>query len=407
MYFIKRRYKPFIVTIDKLGGAYVKIKRVFVGPKKLEKSCVKKIIVLVLDLIGDGVLATPALRTIRNNFPDAEITAAVGQWNKEIFENNPDVDKVEVINAFWARSTDFNLWQKIKSFIKIYQGIKKEKYDLGIDFRGEMLGIILLSRLGAQFKLGYGITGGGWMLDKCVNYKGDRFAKHAVERNLDLLRAIDLKISNNLDLAIYPTVKNKQVVDNFLTDNNIDRDNKIVVIHPGSNDQARCWDNEKWAEVAVWLIKDGYKVILSGGPNDEEVVKFIKLKAKSIIKNEKLETRNQIVNRQLPVAFFGCSILDFAELLSRVSLLLCVNSASLHIAAAQKVPTVVLFAGSYPKTYGPWPAYNQRGKQNLKNVVLFKDVKCFPCGKAVCENNKCMKDIEVSDVIKAIKSIKK
>lgn len=395
-YFLRRRYLPLVIAIDKIGGAYVKIKRVFVKPKQFDNNRVEKILIMSLDLIGDGILAAPAIKTIRENFPQAEITALVGQWNKEIFENNPNINRVKVINPFWTRSIEMSLWKRIISYITIYFKAEKDKYDLGIDLRGEFLSILLMEKMGVKYKIGYGITGGGWMLDKCVKYEGDRFAKHTVERNLDLLRSLNLKISDNLNLAIYPTEENKKNVDKFFADNNLSAKDKIAVIHPGSNDQARCWNNERWAEVINCLVDDfGYEVILSGDSGDKTMIDDI---MKHITCNMKQCEDNNVACFRLRVScFMGYSILDFAELLGRASLLLCVNSASLHIGAARQIPMVVLFAGSYPKTYGPW--------QNKNSVVLFKDAECFPCGKKVCENNRCMKDISVEEVIDSIRKI--
>ncbi len=389
-YFIRRRYKYFVIAIDKIGEFFVGIKRIFIRPKKFEKDKINTIILLVLDLIGDGILATPAIRTVRENFLKAKITVVVGPWNKEMFENNPNVDEIKIINSFWARSNNLSLWQEIKTFIAIYRQTKKENYDLGIDFRGEFLSILLLRKMGVKYKVGYGITGGGWLLDRRVNYEGDRFAKHVVERNLDLLRSLDLQISGNVNLSVYPSEENKKVVDKFLLEHGIAENSRIVLIHPGSKDQARRWNDERWAEVVTWLLKNKYKVILSGGPNDNFQFSIFPPRA-----DHPQAGNFQVKNK---VNFLGYSILDLAELAGRVDLLLCVNSAPLHIASARKIPTIVLFAGSYPQTYGPW--------QNDKSVVLFKNVDCFPCGKAVCENNICMRKISVQEVIGAIQDIK-
>ncbi|MFH1175236.1 MAG: glycosyltransferase family 9 protein [bacterium] len=383
-YFIKRRYLPAVRFIDFLGGAYVKTKRIFFKPKEFKKSEVKKILVLVLDLIGDGILATPALKVLRNNFPDAKITAVVGKWNKEIFENNSDVDKVEVLDAPWVKR-DVK-WSIVKCW-KIVRKLRREKFDLGFDFRGDFFNILLMKMAGIKYTVGYGITCGGWMLNKCAPYEGDRFYKHIVERNLDLLRALELDFSKNgLDLKVYPSEKNKRAIDQFFLENGIDRQDNLILIHPGSNDQTRCWDDERWAEVVADIVEKRYKVILSGGPKEKYQI--------SNMKNQK-----QIFNIEDQIfEFVGYSILDLAELMKRVNIVLCVNSAALHIAAAQKTPTVCLFAGSYPRTFGPW--------QNLKSVVLFKDdAKCFPCGKVICENNVCMKEISVEEVIEAVEKV--
>jgi len=382
-YFIRRRYKYFVILIDKIGGFFVGVKRIFVRSKQFKKEEIKNIVLLILDLIGDGILATPAVKTVRENFPKAKITVIVGPWNKEIFENNPNVDEVRTINSFWAKSSDLNLWQKIKTFISIYRKTEKENYDLGIDFRGEFLSILLLRKMGVKYRVGYGITGGGWLLDRCVNYEGDRFAKHIVERNLDLLRDLNLQVSDDTYLKVYPTEENKKVVDKFLQENGIVENDKVVLIHPSSKDQARCWDDEKWAEVITKLVEEyKYKVILSGGPKDNFQFSIFNFQKKGDAH-----------------IFLGYSILDLAELIGRVDLLLCVNSAPLHIASAQKTPVVTLFAGSYPRTYGPWP------QQNDRSVVLFKNVDCFPCGKAVCKNNVCMKKIGAGEVIGAVENI--
>ena len=402
-YYIKRRYKYPLIIIDVIGSFFVSIKKVFVRPKILQKSKVKNIILLVLDLIGDGILATPAIKNVRENFPNAKITVVVGPWNENIFKNNPNIDELKTINSFWARSNDLGFWKQLKTFLGIYFQTEKENYDLGIDLRGEFLSILLLRKMGVKYRVGYGITGGGWMLDNCVEYKGDRFAKHAVKRNFDLLKAIDLNVNYNLGLEVYPNEKNKDVVDEFLQENDINKNDKIIVIHPCSNDQARCWDDEKWVEVIGWLLKNEYKVIISGGKTDENEV--LRIKNEVYEKISLLETDNSQDRSDIHLAMFlGYSILDLAELMGRVGMVVCVNSAPLHIAAAQDVPIVVLFAGSYPRTYGPWPSQGG-SKQNDKSVVLFKNVDCFPCGRSVCKNNVCMQDIRVEEVVEAIKSV--
>jgi len=49
------------------------------------------------DRIGDLILSTPAIATLRRSFPDAHITLVCSEYNKVVIEGNRDVDAIETL----------------------------------------------------------------------------------------------------------------------------------------------------------------------------------------------------------------------------------------------------------------------------------------------------------------------
>jgi len=54
----------------------------------------RKILLSRTDRIGDLILSTPAIATVRASFPDAHVTMVVSPYNRVVMERNPDVDEL-------------------------------------------------------------------------------------------------------------------------------------------------------------------------------------------------------------------------------------------------------------------------------------------------------------------------
>ena len=140
---------------------------------------VKKILVIRLDQIGDVVMTRPALKAIQERFPQAEMDALVSSETAPLFSFIPGIHTVIVFKGGW---------------FSILRLLRLRKYDLAIDFRGDLRNIALMAAAGIPHRLGYGITGGGFLL----THEG-RFSRrlHQVELNLQLLSP--LKVESRLD----------------------------------------------------------------------------------------------------------------------------------------------------------------------------------------------------------------
>ncbi|OQX79941.1 MAG: hypothetical protein B6D56_05995 [Candidatus Omnitrophica bacterium 4484_70.1] len=89
----------------------------------------KRFLVVNVNWLGDCVLTLPIFKAIRNKFPQSYIGVMVVGRLKELFQNNPYIDKVMV---FDEKTTHKNLFSKLR-FIKM---LRKEKFEV-FSFRGD------------------------------------------------------------------------------------------------------------------------------------------------------------------------------------------------------------------------------------------------------------------------------
>jgi len=144
-------------------------------------SSVQNILVVRLDQIGDLVCSLPVFQVLRTKFPQAKITALVGEEGKGILDQNPFVDRLIVFRSNWFSKKK---WRNPFEFFQILTTLKKQQYDLGFDLRGDLRNIILMTLAGVRYRVGYGIAGGAGLLHQVPVF--DK-TLHQVKLNLRLV----------------------------------------------------------------------------------------------------------------------------------------------------------------------------------------------------------------------------
>jgi ADP-heptose:LPS heptosyltransferase len=98
-----------------------------------------------------------------------------------------------------------------------------------------------------------------------------------------------------------------------------------------------------------------------------------------------------------PINLIGkTSLPELAALMKRFKCLVTSDSAPMHLAAAMATPFVALFGPTDPERHLP-PSENC--------AVVMRDLRCSPCYKPVCSDIRCMREITVEDVLKAIDGV--
>jgi ADP-heptose:LPS heptosyltransferase len=174
---------------------------------------------------------------------------------------------------------------------------------------------------------------------------------------------------------------------------NLPGDRKKIVIHPGvsrlsiEKGMIKSWPAAKWAELIEKLLAAGeYTVILTGGPDDREI--FSGLRKKIDFKKENL----------LDLSEKNFRIEEFAYIVKCSDMLVCVDSAPMHIGVGLKKPLTAIFGPTDEKKL--LPAGN-----NLFTPVKNDRINCRPClwdkRQTSCEKLTCL-DIEVERVFSTI-----
>ncbi len=339
----------------------------------------KRILIVRTDRIGDVLLSTPVIKTLRENYPHAYIAMMVSPYAKDIVEGNPYLDQViiydkEAKHKSWLRS------------IKFSQRLKKKKFDLAVILHPINRVHLITFFAGIPRRIGYNKKFGFLLTDK-IKHTKQLGQKHELEYNLDLIRHLGIEAEDkNLFMPI--KAESEKWADVLFKQEGIKEKDLLLTIHPGASCPSKIWPNERFAEVADKLIeKYGFKALIVAGPKDIAL-------AKSLIKHM----------HHAAVDLSGkTSVSQLASLLKRSRLFISNDSGPVHIASAVGVPVVSIFArtqkGLSPKRWGP---------VGIKNKVLHKEVGCIECLAHNCiKEFACLKAITVDDCLKAADSIMK
>ncbi|MDD5432862.1 MAG: lipopolysaccharide heptosyltransferase II [Candidatus Omnitrophica bacterium] len=319
---------------------------------------VKKILFITLSNIGDCLLTLPALDALKQKFPGVKISVLVGERPKEIFENDPSIDKVLV----------FNKRAKLREKIKLFIQLRKEKFDMVVDLRNSFFGIFLPARY-----------------KQPVFSSGSKELKHMQDKHLAKLGKIKVdsdKISHK-SFCVKPS--DVIHIDKLLKEAGVIDTDRLLIIAPGARSHVKRWGAEKFVALIKTAVSEfGLKVILVGDDNDAKHAKYIL---------ENCDCGKSIVD--------FCAKTNLAQLgvlLKRAVCAVTNDSAVLHLASYLDLPVVAIFGPTDETKYGPW--------SHLWSVAK-KDIFCRPCKKAQCKYGslKCLEIIKPEDVLLQLESL--
>jgi predicted lipopolysaccharide heptosyltransferase III len=285
------------------------------------------ILLIQLKRIGDLILTTPAIAAIREKFPDASVSLVVSAAVKELIPAITGIDKVFEVRG----KTDDAL-----DWIALSLG----KYDYCLDFTRNDRSAFLTFLSGARQR----ITADHPLLRLRLRARSyNEFVDapvgslHTVDYHLALLKPLGIE---NASRAIQLTLPEATVThaDELLRDAGVGSD--FVCFHPGSARAEKFWEPARWAEAIDHCAREtGFKCVLTGGRSsiEQHQIGAIKKAAKSAVVDLSGKT----------------NLLTLAALVRKARLLVTVDSAPMHFAAAWDTPQVVLFGPTNPFHWHP------------------------------------------------------
>ncbi|MFC1633815.1 glycosyltransferase family 9 protein [Planctomycetota bacterium] len=341
---------------------------------------VRKILIIRMAYIGDVVMTLPILRPLKELHPEAKITFLTSSIAKNFLVSNPYIDEIITYDAFWFYSgLSVQSIMKYWRFLKI---LRSKSYDLVIEARGDIRNILLIAYLSkSKWLASYKVGGGGFILNKVVPFHE---IKHRVDYHLDIVKSLGGQV-DTVEWDIYLDQQEKASVESLLAQKGVVPSNRLVGIHPGARETLKCWAGERYAKVADHLIYEhGAIVLFTGSPTEKKLVDLILEKMDNAAVNLVGETDLRLLS----------------ALIEKLDLLICNDSAPLHIASALNTPTVAIFGPSKSRETGPYG--------NVHRVVEKKFPCRFCCDEHTCRYrmfNECMNQIETEDVLAAVKEV--
>ncbi len=217
------------------------------------------IVVFTKNWLGDVIFETPAIRTIKENFPDAHLIAITPRPCVPILEANPYVDEI----------IPFDDRKEEKSFIqkwRLVQKLRKRPIDKAYLFHRAQKHAYLAFVAGARERIGYSTKWRSYLLTRAVSEQEDLV--HDVQYFLDLLRADGLKITGDYPYEFYYLPEDETKAQSLLSENGLTAD-KLVAINPGANWAPKRWPIEYFSELAHRLIERyGVQIVVTGNEDD-------------------------------------------------------------------------------------------------------------------------------------------
>ncbi|MFH1825451.1 MAG: glycosyltransferase family 9 protein [Candidatus Firestonebacteria bacterium] len=325
------------------------------------KEDIKRILIIRLRYVGDLVLTTPLIRSLKTNFPESHLSYMAEPHYLQILKENPYIDELIPCEK-----------KTFMSFMKTLLRVRSKKFDLAIDLFGNPRSALISYISGANIRVGFDFRFRKYAYNRVVGEDvKDDSKKDALDVYEQVLNTIGVRTLNR-KTEIFLSKEEEKRANIFLKSKGLEVKNDIIGINPGGQ-PARRWPKEKFAELGDRIIRDGKTVLLFSGPNEKELSKDIYnlMKRKPILADE-------------------LNLRELAAVINTCKLFVTNNTGAFHISVALGIPTIAIFRAKENETWFPY--------KDDKFVFISKDVECWPCHKNFCDDLKCMKLISVDEV---------
>jgi heptosyltransferase-2 len=353
----------------------------------------QKILAIKLADLGDVLNITPALRALRQSFPQAQLDALVNPHTALILQDSGLVDDVIVFPK-----TEFEglrvlrptAWGPLR---RIMRQLRARDYDTVVNFHhlttwlGRAKQRALVTATGARTTVGLDNGRGGWLSHPIPD--NGFGAMPEVAYWLALAKHVGAT-SPDLSLHLPLNPQEQARADALLADLGL-RDAPFVAMHPGSGgfSLARRWDAPKFAALAAALHRrHKLPTVLVGTP--EDAVDAVLADSRSPMYDLSGRT----------------SFRELAGVLTRARIFVGADSGVMHLAAAARTPVTAIFGPSNHRAWAPWTPYSP-------SRVVRLDLACSPCAyvghkvgkREGCPARTCLAELSVTQVLTAVEAM--
>jgi lipopolysaccharide heptosyltransferase II len=329
------------------------------------------ILVVKMAGIGDLLLATPALRALRESYPQARIDLLVTPDSAGLLNGWSVIDNIIVLDKYLFDHPKQLLThpQNALRLAALWRTLRTGRYDAVLLlhhltlFFGRLKHQALMRATGAKWRVGLD-NGHGWFLNRRVKDSGFG-AMHEAEYALAVAGAIGATTHNRrleVPLSEQERATARQLVYGDQAPESVPQ--PIIAMHPGSGgySTARRWEPERFARLADTLFHDvGGQLLLMGGPEEADLHQQIIAMMRSTMPVRSLAGKG--------------SIKVAAAVLELVDLFVGNDAGLMHLAVAAGAPTVAIFGLTNHKAWGPYTG----GTDEQRATVVRLDLPCMPC----------------------------
>lgn len=231
---------------------------------------VGKVLLMKPDHLGDMLMLTAVLPLLKERFPQAAVDILCGSWSLAVLENNPLVRNRIVLDHPAYNRGKVSLLRKslvfLRTLVHAAGTLRRERYDLCLNFRDAGGDLILLARLcGCRHIIGH-VTGGfGPLLDTVARWEE---GKHEIEHYLEVLAPLSIRASiGDIGCLLYPSPSDEERLSAIIGKYRLE---PFVVLHPGSGDPRKLLPALAWARL-VEAQDEGVRVVFTGTGDERRI----------------------------------------------------------------------------------------------------------------------------------------
>ncbi|MFH1621995.1 MAG: lipopolysaccharide heptosyltransferase II [Candidatus Omnitrophota bacterium] len=326
----------------------------------------KRILIIKIGGLGDLILATPSFKMLRHKFSKATISLLVNSDYESIIKDCPYIDEIIPFD------------RKKKELMQLVKDLKKQKFDVSIDFKNSNRSHLIAYLSGIPARYGFSKELTGSLLNRAEPFFRDS-AESPVRQQFRILQRMGVRDFDD-SLQLWTNKREDDLISEELKKRGIQENDKLIGLAIGASAEwpTKDWPIENFSKLSKMLLEKGLKVILIGldySKDKEEIL----LEEKGII------------------SFVGqTSLTQLVSLVKKLDILVTPDSAPLHIASAVGTQTIAFFGPTDPAKHIP---------PGGKTEVLVKKIYCQPCYKRNCKNKEnlaCLHRISVEEVCNLI-----
>lgn len=309
-----------------------------------------KILIWQSAYLGDVVLTTPLIRTLKRHFPSSQVAFAGRSFIRELLKGL-DVELITFDKGFWE---SFEVIEKLR------------EYHIAISPHISARSALILFMAGVPTRIGFDRSELKWLYTHIVKH---RWGIHEVDRNLELLKPLGIREFERMPYLYVSEEEKKRVRDKFRLPES------FAVLSPFSNFRLKEWNIDRWLELSKRL---SITPIIVGADTQRASI-FDKVEGINLIGKTSLRELMAVIS------------------LSKV--VISCDSAPVHIANALGVPALSIYTATSPD-YGFYPLIGDYVKPKLY---------CSPCSPnpKVCKTGTqaCLSMVGVGDVLKGLERL--
>jgi heptosyltransferase-2 len=326
--------------------------------------------------IGDVVMATPAIRAIREHFANASLVGVCKPYVAEVLSGSSWF--TEIIPYDKHGSKPQRTWGAVSRLARF-------RPDAAVLFPNTFRSAALARLAGCRRVIGFARYFRDVLLTDRLYPARDRCGRLKPTPILDDYNRLARRLGVpdvGQQMELFTTPADEAAADAIWANARLNRFSHVIGLNPGGAfGAAKHWPTNHFVELARKLAEQGYGVLALCGPAERESSRAIATSAchPNIV---------SLANNALSLGLTKACV-------RRLSLLVTTDSGPRHFAAAFGVPVVTLFGPTHiawTETYFP------------QAIHLQKQLPCGPCQRRVCPlgHHRCMVELTPAEVITAV-----